>query len=370
MGKLTKHLEDNKTDEECKFVLLSCPRSCGKEVFRRKLEQHLSEECPLRTHAYEYCGYSSTYDDITTKHCSKCPDYPMACPNLCSEAKLKRSNLDQHLLTCPDEIVSCSFNEIGCEERIKRQCLQRHIEANVMQHQLMMYDAFKNVKKENNTLKDDMKLLKQKNEELQKNNAILKSAQSRIDHSTIGFVLKLAEGITTHQWKEYFSSLATVSTNTRNSVSPVIIKWPDYSEIKQIVKDGNERYYFTRPFYTHRNGYKMQLHVYPYNEKKSFGVFCNLMRGENDNSLKWPYKGTIEIAILNQLEDSDHFIRSVRLGHSADYANIVQKPELNKIRNDNCLGHPNFISLSEIEQCSAHKQYLVNDILYFKISTS
>ena len=370
LGKLTEHLEGNKTDKECKFVLLSCPRSCGKQIFRHVLEQHLSEECPLRTYACEYCNHSSTYDDITTKHRSTCPDYPVDCPNLCSEAKLKRSNLDQHLLTCPDEIVSCSFNEIGCEERIKRQCLQRHIEANVMQHQLMMYDAFKNVKKENDTLKDDMKILKQKNEELQKNNAILKSAQSRIDHSTIGFVLKMAEGITTHQWKEYFSLLATISTNIPNPVSPVIIKWPDYSEIKQIVKDGDERYYFTRPFYTHRNGYKMQLRVYPYYEKKSFGIYCNLMRGENDNSLKWPYRGTIRITILNQLEDSDHFIRIIHLGDSVDHANIVKKPDLNEIRNDDCLGYREFISLSGIEQSTAHKQYLVNDTLYFKINAS
>ena len=78
----------------------------------------------------------------------------------------------------------------------------------------------------------------------------------------------MAKGITAHQWKEYFSSLATISTNTPNPVSPVIIKWPDYSEIKQIVKDEDERFYFTRPFYTHRNGYKMQLRVYPYIEKR------------------------------------------------------------------------------------------------------
>ena len=60
------------------------------------------------------------------------------------------------LPSCSDEVVSCSFNEIGCEKKMKCRCLQQHNEANLMQHQLMMYDAFKNVKKENDVLKDDI----------------------------------------------------------------------------------------------------------------------------------------------------------------------------------------------------------------------
>ena len=56
------------------------------------------------------------------------------------------------------------------------------------------------------------------------------------DYSIIGFVLKVDEAIATHRWKDYFSSLATISTDTPNPVTPVIIKWPDYSEVKQLVK--------------------------------------------------------------------------------------------------------------------------------------
>ena len=94
---------------------------------------------------------------------------------------------------------------------------------------------------------------------------MLKNAQSGMDHSIIGFVIKMDEGVAAFHWRQYFSSLATVSTNTPpNPVSPVI-KWPDYSEIKQIYTsssyDNDEISYYTRPFYTHPNGYKMQLLV-------------------------------------------------------------------------------------------------------------
>ena len=376
LGKLTTHLEKDKIDGECKFVLLPCSLVCGKQILRCKLKEHLTEECPLRTCVCEYCDYSSTYKDVTTTHYSDCPNYPIICPNSCTEEKLKRSSLNHHLLTCPNEVVACSFNEMGCEERIKRRCLQQHIEANVIYHQLMICDAYKNVKKENEALKDDIKLLKQKNEELQKNDATLKSAQGRIDHSTIGFVLKMAERIGTHQWREYFSSLATVSTNAPNPVSPVIIKWPDYSEVKQIAKDANtsgrrdEFYYiYTKPFYTHRNGYKMQLRVVPYTENKYISVFCHLMHGENDDNLKWPYKGTITITLLNQLSDSEHFTIVLHLGTSAKHAEVIKKPVSNTIRNDDGWGFPEFASLSEVETSTPYKQYLMNDTLYFKIST-
>ena len=388
LGKLAKHLEEDKTDGECKFVLLSCSLSCGKQIIRCELEEHLAEECPRRAYKCEYCGFSSTYEDVTTKHYSDCPSYPVVCPNSCSEEKLKRSGLDRHLLDCPDEVVSCSFNEMGCEERIKRRCLQEHIEANVIQHQLMicnafknvkkenesLKDAFKNVKKENESLKDDIKILKQSNEELQKNDATLKSAQGRMDHSTIGFVLKVDEEVPKHQWKEYFSSLALVSTNTPNPVCPVIIKWPDYSGVKQVAKDAKSssrlaKCYFTRPFYTHHNGYKMQLRVYPYGENNSISIYCHLMQGENDDHLKWPYNGTVVITLLNQLEDGHHVTRSLSLGYSAEHVKTVKKPEFNAIRNVTGRGYPKFISLSEVESSTVHTQYLMNDTLYLKISS-
>ena len=374
LGKLPKHLEQDKTDGDCKFVQLSCSLLCGKTIFRCELEEHLTMECPLRACVCEYCSFSSTYEDVATKHYSDCPSYPIVCPNLCSKEKLKRSSLDRHLLDCPDEIVLCSFNEMGCEERMKRRCLQEHIEANVMQHQLMICNAFKNVKKENESLKDDIKILKQSNEELQKNNATLKSAQGRIDHSTIGFVLKMDEEVTKHQWKEYFSSLAMVSTNTPNPVCPVIIKWPDYSEVKQVAKDAkSSKYYYTRPFYTHHNGYKMQLRVYPYgkiNSRKNITMYCYIMQGENDDYLKWPYKGTVAITLFNQLDDDQHVTRSLHLGYSVEHADIVQKPEFDAIRNDSGWGFSKFISLSEVESSTAHTQYLMNDTLYLKISAN
>ena len=113
----------------------------------------------------------------------------------------------------------------------------------------------------------------------------------------------------------------------------------------------------------------MQLRVYPHRENKCISVFFYLMRGENDDHLTWPYNGIITISLLNQLNDSEQHTRVLRLGNSMEHADAVKQPESDKIRNEGW-GYPEFISLSEVENCTVHKQYLMNDTLYFKISAT
>ena len=38
------------------------------------------------------------------------------------------------------------------------------------------------------------------------------------------------------------------------------------------------------------------------------------MQGQNDDQLKWPYKGIVTVTLLNQLEDNQHITNSLYLG--------------------------------------------------------
>ena len=40
-------------------------------------------------------------------------------------------------------------------------------------------------------------------------------------------------------------------------------------------------------------------------------VYVYLLRGDNDDNLKWPFKGTINVSLLNQLEDGQHHTKQV-----------------------------------------------------------
>ena len=357
LGKLSGHLNMDEEDGQCKYVLLSCPLTCGKKLFRYELRKHTSKECQFRTCTCKFCGYSSTYEEVTTEHYSECENYPIVCPNACTKRKLKRGNLNEHLLTCPDEVVPCSFSEMGCNEKIKRQCLQEHIEANMTQHQLMMCSSFKQMKKENSLLKE-----------------ALRNAQQRANHHINGHALEF-KGIRSIKWEDYLQSLPVLSDDASDPVSPVVFKWPDYSEIKRIAIEKatgfsySDVFYYTRPFYTHSGGYKMQVTVYPYGNSSGKGthmsVFFSLVKGENDDHLKWPFEGTILFKLLNQCEDNGHEAVMLTLSGSRILPSVVKRPDSyrNKSR-----GYPEFIHLSSIENPTPTCQYLMNNTLYFSIA--
>ena len=353
LDELTKHLAADNANG-CKYSLILCSHSCGNQLFRHKFNTHLRDECPLRPYTCKFCSYSSTYEDVS-KHVSVCLAYPVFCPNACTKEKMKRGDLDQHLLTCPNEMVLCSFSEMGCTEKMIRCLLQQHMETSWLQHQLMMCDAFKRIKKENQMLKKD-------NEELRK-------AQKSADHWINGYKL-MAEGVMKTHWREYLFSLAVVSTNIPESVCPVILKWPGYEAITRTAKEGKHEFYYMRPFYTHLGGYRMQLRVYPNGKDNGkdthMSVYCHVMPGKNDDSLKWPFKGTIDVSILNQVEDREHFDKVLWSSHHVVPDAVAKKPV--DVRNEKGWGYSQFVRLSEIEDFSATKQYLMNDALFFRIS--
>ena len=79
-------------------------------------------------------------------------------------------------------------------------------------------------------------------------------------------------------------------------------------------KEKNEQW-FSDPVYSHFGGYKMCLCVYANGRNNTNGthvsVFICLMQGDNDDNPKWPFKGTIKVSLLNQLEDGQHHTMEV-----------------------------------------------------------
>ena len=84
----------------------------------------------------------------------------------------------------------------------------------------------------------------------------------------------------------------------------------------------DSNYWYSPPFYTHPQGYKMCLRVNANGNGKGkdthISVFAYLMQGEFDDHLKWPFQGHITVAMLNQLEDSNHTTRTIRFTNTTD----------------------------------------------------
>ena len=90
----------------------------------------------------------------------------------------------------------------------------------------------------------------------------------------------------------------------------------------------NNETWFSPPFYTHPNGYKMCLQVDANGRGDKKGIFMSLyvylMRGEFDDQLKWPFYGKVNVRLLNQEEDRDHVVKTIDFNDTASDESICR----------------------------------------------
>ena len=98
-------------------------------------------------------------------------------------------------------------------------------------------------------------------------------------------------------------------------------------------------------------------------------VYVYLMRGDNDDNLKWPFKGTIKVSLLNQLEDGQHLTRQLWSPGSnipEDASGRVTDSE----RAGMGWGYPKFISHQELSyQGNKNSQYSKDNTLFFRVDS-
>ena len=126
--------------------------------------------------------------------------------------------------------------------------------------------------------------------------------------------------------------------------------------------------WFSPPFYTAIGGYKLQLVVHAngvsIGEGTHVSVFLYLMKGENDDSLKWPFSGDIIIQLLNWREDKGH-VEKIVSSSVPDCCNRVTVGD----RAVSGMRYRQFISHVNVGyDPQKNTQYLHNDLMCFRIS--
>ena len=91
LGNLGAHVaECKKKPEKCDICLQLIPNDI--------VEDHKSLFCPKRIYTCVHCGdYTATYNEVRENHWPVCPSFPIPCPNECSEKRVPRKSLMQHL---------------------------------------------------------------------------------------------------------------------------------------------------------------------------------------------------------------------------------------------------------------------------------
>ena len=143
LRQLNPHLE-----KDCQFTIVNCPVKKCKEKYRRFLHRvHTEHDCLWRMVSCPFCRAASgnyvpvqemTYDELEGVHLSKCPHYPIRCPNLCPDRHWTRGTIQEHLEMCPKQVIACDFEEFGCAKRTERERMPSHLEEDVQQHLSML----------------------------------------------------------------------------------------------------------------------------------------------------------------------------------------------------------------------------------------
>lgn len=294
---LNRHPSEHNQLDGCEFVEISCPQ-CSEFIQRSDFQVHLSKQCPKRQYSCEYCeNFTGEYNTVVD-HWLQCENYPDLCPYKCGE-KIQRRLVVEHMRTdCPEYGVHCEFRDIGCnKEIITRRKMPNHMRDNMKKHMSLLKQHNKSLVKQLEAKIQGVASIKNKNREL----------TAEIQQ------LKLKINMQQKQIDRQIQEIHTLHSHT--SICPTEITIRDFERHKR----ENDAWY-SRPFYTHPKGYKLNLHITANGKKKGSGTHASLeihlMKGEFDEELTWPLRANIIIEVLNQERDTGHYTKVVTFDDS------------------------------------------------------
>ena len=286
---------------------------------------HEAARCKFQPKICPYCYFTTIQKEKLQEHLTICDGHTFRCPNGCGAAPSCR-DLAQHLEECPEQLIHCKFSILGCDAKLPRKAMEHHV-ATSTEH----------------------------------------STEFLLQHVTKLTVLVsqlcaksgVSNPLEQKTWLEN-------KTLQKEPVSPWIIKMMGFHDKKK-----DDEQWFSDPVYSHFGGYKMCLNVDANGCGDGRGThvslfFC-LMRGDNDANLKWPFKGTIKVSLLNQLEDGQHHTKDLLSLHS-EIPERYRERVTGRERAASGWGLPKFISLRDLNCCGKKNcQYLKDSALFFRV---
>lgn len=240
----------------CEFALVPCPKQCSKDsdekVYFTKdnLEQHLKNDCPYRDYECEHCGEKGTYTNITEVHDEKCEKKLVPCSNADCTDTIQRQAIKRHLKDCIHTEVSCKYQKIGCNVKMKRNAISGHENDEDKLHLHMALNAIITMK---------------------------------------------AKKMTMFKFERFYENSLYLSPNI---------------------------YGLCNSDYRFRDKTNILIYANGLGEAKGTHVAMKINQCQFNN-------GTITCEVLNQLEDDNHYVKTIELeGHLPEYINLIAHCEL------------------------------------------
>ena len=252
------------TNKVCENAEVPCPNACSDgKIMRKNLRTHLENRCPRRKLPCQECGQLIEYCQFTHHLMKTCPKRQYYCPK-CNDIGQYEERTTTHLKVCPKVRLRCP----KCTLPVFRCDITKHIESCTHEPVPCKYSEI------GCTQRPLRRNLKNHEENVQLHLAIATEK-----------VLELSKALScTNRVTFKVTEFGSRKSNNESVLGPHI--------------------------FTSRFGYKMCVEVDAngsYNgEGTHVSVYAYLMKGDNDDSLTWPFTGTVTVELLNQLEDKNH----------------------------------------------------------------
>lgn len=143
-----------------------------------------------------------------------------------------------------------------------------------------------------------------------------------------------------------------------------VFKLNDFSYHKS-----SNKWWYSPGFYTHPGGYKLCLGVAANGNidgsNTHISVYIYRMKGEKDDNLIWPFRGSVTFELLNQLQDQEHLTRTVPFDFHVN--NEFNSRVLKGERSRQGWGFNRFLSHDALD-CRQTALYLKDNCLFFRIT--
>lgn len=298
----------------CQYEPVFCENKCGLKILRRFVTTHQMNECAKRLVACRHCQKEFVYDTLKN-HTTKCPRYPVPCPNHCELSKVPREDMEVHLNDhCPSVALYCVFRDMGCKFKGSRFALDLHMESSTNVHLDLMS----------------------------------------------GLVLKQQHQIT---------SLRNVFQNLTLNTSGILLwRVSDYTQKMSEAKSRKSYEISSFPFYTSQYGYKLMATLFlngnGAGEGSHLSVYIKILPGEYDSLLSWPFSHTVSFTLHDQAaspENACHIVESFVPDPS--WKNF-QRPS--KEPDSLGYGFPRFVSHETLKKLN----YVKDDTLFIKVKAN
>ncbi len=342
----------------CDYRLVSCPNECDDngqitKVTKKNLDDHLTNDCLRRQYLCPHHQDRGEYQ-VIVKKVHKCRNKSCKHKGPCCE-------LQSHLDECDYEPVPCKYAKYGCEKTPQRKYLKRHEETDKHDVSIHVVEQLKaDLENKIQALEDSLPSLCVHRIEAACTDE-QGAVRTAIDSKVAELRLELERHITEIRTEQLPSPHTTTAPQpaATPAYAPLTCKMTEYRTFQ-----ANEQF-ATFLFYTYRKGYKVSINIdasgYGAGEGTHVSVYAHLMKGNNDDSLSWPFTGTVTVELLNQLEDKKHHSKKFRF-----YSNAAADEEYIEMG-----GIEQFLPYSKVQQLSSRWrrcQYLQDDSLIFRVS--